>query len=61
VKTENTCVNCAALECSVRHECEDNELPIGTQEPRTENEETNVTVQIVVPNLADKAVPENWF
>ncbi len=61
MKTENTCVNCAALECSVRLECEDNELPIDTQEPKTENEETNVTVQIVVPNLADKAVPENWF
>ena len=61
MKTENTCVNCAALECSVRHECEDSELPIGTQETRKENEETNVTVQIVVPNLADKAVPENWF
>lgn len=24
--TENTCLNCAILECSVRETCEDNEL-----------------------------------
>jgi len=54
VKTENTCVNCAALECSVRLDCEDNELPTGTQAPKEENEDTNVTVQVVVPELAEK-------
>ena len=61
MKTENTCVNCAALECSVRLDCEDNELPTETQEPKIENDETNVTVQVVVPKLAVKAIPENWF
>jgi hypothetical protein len=40
MKTENTCVNCAALECSVRLDCEDNELPTATQEPIEENEDT---------------------
>jgi hypothetical protein len=61
MKTENTCVNCAALECSVRHDCEDNELPTETQEPKAESEDTNVTVQVVVPKLAEKAVAEKWF
>ena len=61
MKTENTCVNCAAIECSVRLDCEDNELPTETQEPKAENEETNITVQVVVPKLVDKAIPENWF
>ena len=58
MKTENTCVNCAVLECSVRLDCEDNELPAETHEPEAESEDTNVTVQVVVPKLAEKAVAE---
>ena len=56
MKTENTCVNCAALECSVRLDCEDNELPPETQEPTTESEDANVTLQVMVPKLAEKAL-----
>jgi hypothetical protein len=61
MKTENTCVNCAVLVCSVRIDCEDNELPTETQEPKAESEDTNVTVQVVVPKLVEKAVAEKWF
>lgn len=61
MKTENTCVNCAVLECSVRLDCEDNELPTETQEPKAESEDTNVTVQVVVPKLVEKAAAEKWF
>jgi hypothetical protein len=56
MKTENTCVNCALLECSVRLECDDNELPIEPQE--SEGEDANVTFQVVVPKLAEKVVAE---
>jgi hypothetical protein len=61
MKTENTCVNCSALECSVRLDCEDNEFPTETQEPKAESEDTNVTVQFVVTKLAEKAFAENSF
>ena len=61
MKTENTCVNCAVLECSVRLDCEDNELPAEAQEPKAESEDTKVTVQVVAPTLVEKAVAENWL
>jgi hypothetical protein len=60
MKTENTCVNCAALECYVRHDCEDNERPIETQELEAEVEDTKVTIQVEVPKLTEKTVPNNW-
>ena len=61
VKTENTCVNCAALECNVRYNCEDNELPNETQVSETVCEDTDVAVQVLFPKLAEKASAENWL
>ena len=61
MKTENTCVNCAALECNVRNDCEDNELPIETQVLKAESEDRDVIVQVVAPKLAEKASVENWL
>ncbi len=58
MKTENTCVSCAALECHVRLECEDNELPTEPQEPLSESEDTNVTFQVAASALAKKAIAE---
>jgi hypothetical protein len=60
MKTEKTCVNCAALECYVRHECEDNELPIEIQELEAEVEDTKVIVKVEIPKLTEKTVPDNW-
>jgi len=61
MKTDNTCVNCAVLECHVRHECEDNELPIEPQEPEIEEEAANVTVHFVTPEIAESVVDEKRF
>lgn len=61
MKTENTCVNCALLECHVRRDCEDSELLVEPQELETEDEDTNVTVQVVFPKLAEKVVDEKRF
>ena len=58
MNTENTCVNCTVLECHVRLECEDNELPTEAQEPLSESEDTNVTFQVAPPVLVEKAVAE---
>ncbi len=58
MKTENTCVNCAVLECCVRLDCEDNELQIETQASEAESEEAGVTVEVVTPELAEKVVAD---
>lgn len=53
MKTENTCMNCVMLNCSVRLECEDNELETEIQkvQDKTEN---GVTVQVIDPKLTAK-------
>ncbi len=61
MKTENTCVNCTVLECHVRSTCEDNELPIGPQQPEMEDEDLQEVVQTVVPKLAKKVADEKRF
>jgi hypothetical protein len=61
MKTDDTCVNCAILECHVRRDCEDNELPLDSQELEREDEDTKVTVHVVVPKLAESVVDEKRF
>ena len=58
VKTENTCVNCSVLECHARLDCEDNELPAEIQDPNSESEDTNITVHVAVPTLAEQ---QHWW
>ena len=61
MKTDNTCVNCAVLECHVRHQCEDNELPIEPQQPEIEEETTSGTVHFVTPEISENVVDEKRF
>lgn len=56
MKTENTCVNCASLECCVRLNCEDNELSTETLKP--ENENINIIVENVVSRLVEKVITD---
>ncbi len=56
MKTENTCVNCASLECCVRHNCEDNELPTEILKP--ENEDLNIIVESFVSRLVEKVIAD---
>ncbi len=56
MKTENTCVNCASLECCVRLNCEDNEL--STEILKPENEDTNIIVENVVSRLVEKVIAD---
>ncbi len=55
MKTENTCMNCAMLNCSVRFECEDNELGTGTLRLQ-EKTENGVTLQVIDPKLIAKKI-----
>lgn len=57
MKTEYTCVNCAVLECNVRSDCEDNEL-LTENQPNAKGEDTNITFQVVAPNITEKVVTE---
>ncbi len=61
MKTENTCVNCIVLECHVRRDCEDNELPIELHESEIEDKDIETTVHVVVPKLAARVVDEKRF
>ncbi len=61
MKTECTCVNCALLECSVRLDCEDDELPIETEESKAESSDSEVTVSVGVTELAEQVVAEKRF
>ncbi len=56
MKTENTCVNCASLECCVRLNCEDNEL--STEILKPEIEDVNVIVESVVSKLVEKVITD---
>ena len=56
LKTENSCINCAVLECSVRFDCEDNVLSAETPKLFEERETADVYLQVVMPELAEKAV-----
>ncbi len=56
MKTENTCVNCASLECCVRLNCEDNEL--STEILKSENEDLNIIVESVVSRLVEKVIAD---
>ncbi len=61
MKTDNTCVNCAVLECHVRNNCDDNELPVEPQQPEMEEETTNGTVHFVAPAISENVVDEKRF
>lgn len=54
MKTENTCINCASLECCIRLNCEDNELE--TESLKPENEDMNIIVESVVSRLVEKVI-----
>lgn len=54
MKTENTCMNCAMLNCSVRLECEDNEL--ATEKPQVKTD-ADVTFQVIDSKSKTEEVP----
>ncbi len=54
MKTKNTCINCAMLNCGVRFACEDNELEIPIQKIQENIENTATTAQVIEPNLVAK-------
>jgi hypothetical protein len=55
LKTENSCIKCAVLECNVRLDCEDNELSAEIPKLYEEREKANVYMQVVMPKLAESA------
>ena len=61
MKNTNTCINCAILECHIRLDCEDNELPSENREQKAKNEDENVTFQVEVPTLTEKVIAEKRF
>jgi hypothetical protein len=58
LKTENTCINCAMLECAVRFDCEDNEIPAAPQALKEESADSNVTLQVVAPRIVQKIIAD---